>query len=1000
MENIKTQVEVRSQALPPASLEVLKKLRQEKCSSSQPFQLQTFQLFLRRILSPDSPIRNMLLVHGTGRGKSCSAIQVAEEYIMRPEFQEKRVLIMASGSVQENFKTQIFDVSRVKEDNGILLSQQCTGRRYLDMLKRAQTENLRWEDPESRDKLRTIVARMINDFYEFTGYIQFANTIEKKRITLRKDDFESWVHETFDGRLVIVDEAHNLREGAEKENKLASDSLQLITKIAKGMTLVLLTATPMYDNFQEILFFFNLFLWNDQRQGADEKIIMPVLFNVDGTFRNPDAEAQFRGWCSEYISFIGGEDPFTFPFRIPPPDAMISPIDRKIDFRGKKITSQRKYLPLVSSFVESPQKERVQEIAGRLQEDMIQTIVVSPDGRSINDCFGKASNAAKFQYKYNTEIPFLSPSNLRKHASKFATIIKCIQDSSGIVFVFSNYVQGGVLPFAMALEEHGFEPAIGTKLLENPSSEFKGSSQGKYAFLTSEMSERQVQTLIRRLRAPTNANGDDIRVILGSPKVSEGIDFKNVRQIHILDPWYNMSRIEQIIGRGLRTCSHSSLDFQDQNCTIYLHILRYLDEARETYDEYVYRTFVEEKAKKIAVVKRVLMESSVDCTSQMNTNQLPDAWRSLVVPQRRSQDRMSVELPLSLMSTPIFMDGTPSLVCRIGDKVPDPEYVRPLSSYLDVRDEIFNKVQKLFEDKPIWREADLFEALRYAPEVVTYILESAIEERLKLRTSSGKIGTLENKGGLYAFTNEPNQTLYERTTKNETERRVSIPIARVDVGGVQESKEPERPEYKFPFDVSKFSPEVLDWYIVDQIMKPEEKVDLLLKERDSDKPYVRGLKIDGIHYMVLGDGKIYNERNEKVEPIGAELDAFNMWTTTHMDRIANEIKTNNRIICTLEEQTLKFAAFEVGEDGHIQRIKRTKTIKPKECSFFKVAELAGFVREFDTEFPPQASKKDNQCIFLSLLARQENPKTLWVLPEIWSVLSNPVNSVLLRAKIA
>ena len=85
-------VEVRAAELPPATLETLKRLRIENCSrTSKDFKLQSFQLFLRRILSADSPVRNMLLFHGTGVGKTCTAIQVAEEYILRPEFQDKKV---------------------------------------------------------------------------------------------------------------------------------------------------------------------------------------------------------------------------------------------------------------------------------------------------------------------------------------------------------------------------------------------------------------------------------------------------------------------------------------------------------------------------------------------------------------------------------------------------------------------------------------------------------------------------------------------------------------------------------------------------------------------------------------------------------------------------------------------------------------------------------------------------------------------------------------------
>ena len=56
-----------------------------------------------------------------------------------------------------------------------------------------------------------------------------------------------------------------------------------------------------------------------------------------------------------------------------------------------------------------------------------------------------------------------------------------------------------------------------------------------------------------------NLNGNMVKVILISQAGSEGIDFKFIRQVHIMEPWYNMNRPEQIIGRAVRQCSHKIL---------------------------------------------------------------------------------------------------------------------------------------------------------------------------------------------------------------------------------------------------------------------------------------------------------------------------------------------------------------------------------------------------------------------------------------------------------
>ena len=85
--------ETQAQSLPAAELQILKTMRNDMCSTSKKkdYKLQPQQRFLRRILSPDSTTRNLLMVHGTGTGKTCTAIQIAEEFIIRPEFQNKKV---------------------------------------------------------------------------------------------------------------------------------------------------------------------------------------------------------------------------------------------------------------------------------------------------------------------------------------------------------------------------------------------------------------------------------------------------------------------------------------------------------------------------------------------------------------------------------------------------------------------------------------------------------------------------------------------------------------------------------------------------------------------------------------------------------------------------------------------------------------------------------------------------------------------------------------------
>jgi hypothetical protein len=52
----------------------------------------------------------------------------------------------------------------------------------------------------------------------------------------------------------------------------------------------------------------------------------------------------------------------------------------------------------------------------------------------------------------------------------------------------------------------------------------------------------------------------------------EGVDFKNVRQVHLLDPWWNDSRMQQVIGRGVRFCSHKDLPPDKRVVDVFIHL--------------------------------------------------------------------------------------------------------------------------------------------------------------------------------------------------------------------------------------------------------------------------------------------------------------------------------------------------------------------------------------------------------------------------------------------
>ena len=982
--------EIQTPSLPGASLDALYALRTKMCNPvGTEYTLQPIQRLLRRILSPDSPTRNLLMVHGTGQGKTCTGIQIAEEYILRPEFQDKKVLVVASNAVQENFRTQIFDMSRVYLDKAsdTLSSKQCTGRRYLDMLLRIEKEPKNWENPETRARLDKTSDRIINEFYEFQPYTTFGLNIERKLTGTEADIDKAWVHENFDNRLIIIDEAHNITT---EETSVAAN-LERLVKVADGLVLVLLTATPMYDTYEEIIFFMNLFLWNERKQAPDTKLKASDFFNADATLKGGESEKTFRAWCQEYVSYAKGESPFTFPFRLPPPVIADSGAMTR-GFNNVEIPAAHriKYLSLVAS---TPAGEQLKILTSGAKEVddtkraamMAPTLSVFPGNKSFKDTFdvAKADKEGKFQYSYKggkTPVaPFLTPEQLPNYSSKFASAIHSIESSSGVCLVYSNYVERGARLFAMALEEHGYTPHKGKTLFKKPG--YAGPPKGKYILISSEATSAEINAMLSAVKNRTNLRGEKVKVVITSPLAAEGIDFRFIRQVHILDPWWNMSRIEQVVGRALRTCSHQDLPPKEQNCTVYLHIVR-PEEHREAFDEYTYRTRVETKGMRIAKVRKVLAESAMDCPIQLA---LPADWRELEVPQIRDEGHEDVTYRLKGMMAPAFDEAPDVEQCKQTEQIPDPDHVRPLSTYMDSRDEILNKVGALFIDKSIWDREQLFSALRpFSRDVVIYTLQQAISTSFRFKDSFGRASLLESKGDLYALApvDVPNSTIVERTTRPRKHVELDLPepeaVPEAAVELEEDVLDKRRIAFKWPKpkggSADRFSDEVKNGYIFDHQFTPAEKKAYVAT--NPDLPFLDRLRVPDSDIIVTGEMK---------DLVGEDLTKYKAWVDALKDRFVGD---KDKLFATVAPNGVLAISPPKIVDGVPKRVIAEKSFAPtvSRTGGNPVTTMKIIAKFIDRDGVGSGGLAGPELdIYVELLAREEHT-IAWYTPEEREVL--------------
>jgi hypothetical protein len=449
------------------------------------------------------------------------------------------------------------------------------------------------------------------------------------------------------------------------------------------------------------------------------------------------------------------------------------------------------------------------------------------------------------------------------------------------------------------------------------------------------------------------------------------------------------------------------LPFEQQNCTVYLHVCRYPNSDQETVDEYIYRNYVEEKAVRIAKVKRVVMESAMDCDLQMSINSLPPEWRGernekgerFLIPQIRNQDRKELHLPLSEMAAPTFEEGSYQITCKLQPSEEDELHERPLSAILDVKDEIFDKLLKLFAKKPIWKRKDLYESdmlKQYKESVLNYILQNAIDSGFQLKDKYGRVGHLQAKDDVFAFAIGETDTLLDRLLKDEKSSSVMLPTYEAQPTEEQVPAETsiniaaKRDFPKFIFD--RFSPEVLDWYVVDNVLTDKEKIQHLLSLNWSAPPeYAKNLiteTSEGKKLYILGSKQIYNDAKENITPIGAEADAYRAWLKARKD---NLISKKADLFATMNED--KMISFNIDEKAaEIKRAARSKSFKGRACTSFQAGTLNLFSEWLvGSPFPEDVKTKKDRCMFLDLLVREAvlsgKEGFFWITPEEMSVLS-------------
>ena len=239
-------------------------------TNNDKIKLQDHQKIIRSYLNPATPYRGILLYHGLGSGKTCSAIAISEGH----KHVSKTVVFLPGKSLEDNFIHELEKCGSVEystshrhwifkeltDENKLLLEKDIPQNTLLNL-------NGGWVVEKGRGNFSKLSKSEQNEIK-----LQIKNKIEEQYSIIRyngvsKEKLESYTREKFlDNKLVIIDEAHNvismmtnyIGNPNDKKNNMRGRLLYNMFMSAKNTKFIFLTGTPVMNYPKELAVTFNI----------------------------------------------------------------------------------------------------------------------------------------------------------------------------------------------------------------------------------------------------------------------------------------------------------------------------------------------------------------------------------------------------------------------------------------------------------------------------------------------------------------------------------------------------------------------------------------------------------------------------------------------------------------------------------------------------------------------------------------------------------------------
>jgi hypothetical protein len=651
-----------------SNYEELKKYRTDVCKKKP--SANPHQSFLANYISDKTPYRGVLIFHGVGTGKTLSALSISENFKNVVRRYQTKIYVLVSGPlIRDNWKNDII---------------KFFGNDYFKEIPHDPNDEASVKEAEKSVKLLINQYYRFMSYKTFYRKVLGERIIEQKTIdnkvqkTYRKNDEGEYERdvaidkiESLDNTVLIIDEAHNLTGSEQGLNNYGKAVKKIIEK-SKNLRILLISATPMKNFGDDIVELLNFI------RPKNFPILREKMFTSNKTsemtFKENGIE-YFKSMARGYISYFRGADPYVYAYKkeigVIHPDLLFTPLImcNMKDFQ----------LNAYKTTIKKYQEDALEKISGSISNFALPLLV---DGELVathgNEGFFKLLKQLESQHTavcnginkriFKGKYPFpqqlirmnsakntisgdiLLEKNLDYFSTKMYNALKEVLGlvdgvkGAGTAFIYSNLRTVGIDIFDEILVMNGFlyykedgqynitDTTIDYQYgLTFP--EFK-KKFGKEKFYPAtfvkftgaeddqelEEPDEKINLLKKVFNDISNKTGKNIKCVLGTKVMNEGITLHNVKEVHILDTHYNLGRVIQVIGRAIRYCVHNDVMTEKNpypEVLVYKYVVNLEGDVSTEIKLYIKS---ERKLMLIKKIERVMKEIAIDCPINYQSN--------------------------------------------------------------------------------------------------------------------------------------------------------------------------------------------------------------------------------------------------------------------------------------------------------------------------------------------------------------------------------------------